>query len=155
MGSKKYFKDSLIQTQRMEKQNNPLMDTFVRVYGIASKSVKGLIVNAMKNWPMNSRNLILFVDYSDFDISIGTEFTLFAEDIHGNKLHAISGKLVQVTQSWCKPFDQIPKGHKTVCEIEFDEQSANLIRSKLPTVGSWSTPERRFLLGAKNEIRTV
>ncbi|HEV3413398.1 MAG TPA: hypothetical protein VG101_13030 [Puia sp.] len=139
----------------MEKQNNPFMDIFVRVYGIASKSVERLIVNAMKNWPMNSKNLILFVDYSDFDISIGTEFTIFAEDIHGNKLHAINGKLIQVTQSWCKPFDQIPKGHKTVCEIEFDEQSANLIRSKLPTVESWSTPERRFLLGTKNEIQTV
>ena len=127
----------------------------MRVYGIASKSVEKLIAGAMRNWPTNSKNCILFVDYSDFDISVGTRFTLFAEDEGGTKLHEICGRLVQVTQQWFKPYNEIPKGHKTICEIELDEQSDGLLRSKLPIVDSWSALKERFLLGTKNAIQTA
>ena len=104
----------------------------------------------MGNWPINSRSCILFVDFSDFNIPIGAKFTLFAEDEHGRMLHNIDGELVQVTQSFLKHFDQIPKGHKTICEIKLDEQSLSLLLSKLPIVESWYVGERKFLLGTKN-----
>jgi hypothetical protein len=131
------------------------MDTFVRIYGIVSKSVEEMLLREMDNWPINSRSCILFVDYSDFDILIGAKFTLFAEDEQGRILHSIDGELVQVTQSFFKPFDQIPKGHKTICEIKLDDQSLNLLRSKLPIVNSWYAGENRFLLGTKNINTTV
>ena len=135
----------------METENNPKLGTFVRVYGIASKSVEKLIATGMRNWPTNSKNCILFVDYSDFDIPLGTKFTLFAENELGNKLHDISAKLIQVTQQWIKPYNQIPEGHKTICEIELDEQSGNLLRLMLPTVNTWYAAKERFLLGTKRD----
>jgi hypothetical protein len=123
------------------------MNTFVRIFGIASKKVEKLLYDEMGNWPKTPNSCILFVDFSDFDIPIGTKFTLFAEDEYGNVLHNINGSLVQVTQSFLKPFDEIPKGHKTVCEIELDAQSVSLLRSKLPTINSWYEGKERFLLG--------
>jgi hypothetical protein len=126
---------------------NDVSNKFVRIYGIASKKVEKLLRDNLKRWPSSAHSCTLFVDYSDFDIPMGTNFTFFSEDEQGNKSHRVNGKLIQITQSWLKPFDQIPSGHKTICEIELDEASLTLLQSKLPTVDSWSKVEKRFLLG--------
>lgn len=124
--------------------------TFIRIYGIASKSIEKMLLSAMGSWPINSRSCIVFVDFSDFDIPIGARFALFAENEDDGTVHKIAGELVQVSQSFLKPFTHIPKGHKTICEIKFDDQSFNLLRSKLPIISSWYDSERRFLLGTNN-----
>jgi hypothetical protein len=107
----------------------------------------------MGNWPTNSKTCILFVDYSDYDIPIGAKFSLFSTDEQGREIYKIDGELLQVTQSFLKPFDLIPKGHKTICEIKLDAPSLNLLRSKLPIVDSWYA-EKRFLLGTKSPSAT-
>jgi len=128
------------------------MDAFVRVFGMVSKGVEKQLFQAMGNWPANSNSCILFVDFSDFDIPIGTKFSFFATDLQGKDLHNINGKLVQVTQSFFIPFDEIPKGHKTICEIVLDEPSLNLLRSNLPTVSSWHDGEKKYLLGITKNL---
>lgn len=113
------------------------METYVRIYGIASKKVENLLFNAMDTWRTTPNSCIIFVDFSDFDIPIGTYFTMFAENEEGTNIHYINGELVQVTQSFLKPYGEIPRGHKTICEIKCDEESANLLKSRLPIVDSW------------------
>jgi len=122
------------------------MDKFIRIYGIASEKTRKLIASAPGEWPSHSGGCLLFVDYSDFDIVMGERFRYFIERELGIT-HPIEGQLVQVTQSFLKPFDAIPRGHKTICEIRFDAPTLELLRSKLPIVDAWDGDNRRFLLG--------
>jgi hypothetical protein len=131
------------------------METYVRIYGIASKTIENLLFNAMDTWQKKSNSCIIFVDFSDFDIPIGTFFTIFAENEDGTGSHDINGELVQVTQQFLKPYDGIPLGHKTVCEIKLDEHSVNLLRSKLPIIDSWYDTNKRCLLGTEITTKIV
>lgn len=131
------------------------METYVRIYGIASKKIENLLFNAMDTWQKRSNSCIIFVDFSDFDIPIGTIFTIFAENEDGTGSHDINGELVQVTQQFLKPYDEIPRGHKTVCEIKLDERSVNLLRSKLSIIDSWYDTSKRGLLATATTKKTV
>jgi len=131
------------------------METYIRIYGIASKKVENLLFNAMGTWKTNSNNCIIFVDFSDFNIPIGTNFTIFSENEDGTVVHNINGELVQVAQQFLKPYGEIPRGHKTICEIRLDDHSVNLIRSRLPTIDSWYDTNKRCLLGTASTRNTV
>lgn len=131
------------------------METYVRIYGIASKKIENLLFNAIGTWQKRTNSCIIFVDFSDFDIPIGTIFTIFAENEDGTGSHEINGELVQVTQQFLKPYDGIPLGHKTVCEIKLDDRSVNLLRSKLPIIDSWYDTPKRGLLATAMAKKTV
>ena len=131
------------------------MGMYIRVFGIASIKIENLLINAMDTWRKKSNSCIIFVDFSDFDIPIGTIFTIFAENEDGTGSHDINGELVQVTQQFLKPYDEIPRGHKTVCEIKLGEHSVNLLRSKLPLIDSWYDTSKRSLLATTTTKKTV
>jgi len=122
------------------------MDKFVRVEGIVSKSVEKLLISSLGKWPIYSNSLILFFNYSDFDIPMGAKFLYLVDNESREIMYPIQGEIVQITQSFLKPFDEIPHGHKTICEIKLDEDSLKLLRSKLPVVDAWGITRKMFLL---------
>lgn len=128
------------------------MDKFVRVEGIASKNVETLLVSSLGKWPMYSDSCILFINYSDFDIPMGERFLYLVDKASWEIMYPIQGELVQITQSFLKPFDEIPHGHKTICEIRLDDASLKLLRSKLPVVDAWGSAEKMYLLATGKGI---
>lgn len=128
------------------------MDKFVRVEGIVSKSVEKLLISSLGKWPIYSNSLILFFNYSDFDIPMGAKFLYLVDNESKEIMYPILGEIIQITQSFLKPFDEIPHGHKTICEIKLDEDSLKLLRSKLPVVDAWGSTRKMFLLATGKNI---
>ncbi|MBO9730273.1 MAG: hypothetical protein J7623_16655 [Chitinophaga sp.] len=130
-----------------------MKDKFIRVEGIASKKVEVLLNAKLGTWPIHASSCILFVSYSDFDIPLGETFFYLIDREERDAMYIIQAKLIQVTQSWLKPFDEIPRGHKSICEIKLDDPSLKLLQSKLPVVDGWGeNGELKFLLATGNDI---
>lgn len=129
-----------------------VMDKFIRIQGIASVSTEALLVAKLGRWPIHTDNCILFAGYSDFDIPLGTTFLFLVEKGATDMVYPIRGELIQITQSFLKYFDEIPRGHKTICEIKLDAPSLNLLRSKLPVIDAWGWQEHLFLLATGRNI---
>ncbi|MFX1705653.1 hypothetical protein PV783_16925 [Chitinophaga sp. CC14] len=129
------------------------MDKFVRVEGIVSKHVEQLLISSLGKWPIYSNSCILFINYSDFDIPLGARFLYLVDNESREIMYPIQGELVQITQSFLKPFDEIPHGHKTICEIKLDDPSLKLLQSKLPVINARGSARKMFLLATGKEIK--
>jgi len=108
-----------------------------------------MIFSAMAKQPSGPQCLFFFADYSDFEVPIGSKFSLLKKIDGVGHSYSIDGQLVMVTQQFFKPFDYVPQGWKTILEIKFDTRSLELIKSKLGVSDSWG--RNAFLLYTETE----
>ncbi|MFT4155700.1 hypothetical protein [Parafilimonas sp.] len=80
--------------------------------------------------------ILLFCDYSSIDIPIGYEFN-FIENSDWTVLFSGTIRLKEITQEFMLPYDQIPKGHKSICKFEFINTNVPKLLLDLPTISDW------------------
>jgi hypothetical protein len=121
---------------------------FLTIQGIASEATQAKILSAVNKIHIPRNCLLVFCDYSDFDIPIGSRFVTLTLS-RDKESHEVKAELKFVTQNQGILFDAIPKGHRTICEICFDDASLKLMTSKIPKVDSWKIlPVQSVLSGA-------
>jgi hypothetical protein len=79
--------------------------------------------------------IILFCDYSSFEIPIGFSFNE-VEDADKNKFSGII-VLKTVTQASALHFDGVPIGHKTICKFDVNEPALFNVLDKMKMIKSW------------------
>jgi hypothetical protein len=117
------------------KNDQPL----ILINGIASIDLKSKLPGSFRR--INTDNiLILFCDYSEYDIPIGSIFSCVQK---GNDV-IYSGNIVllSVTQEFFSPFDYIPKGWKTICELEFKNGIPVSLKNQIPIIDNWYNPNK-------------
>lgn len=92
-------------------------------------------LEAFKPSSLGSNEILLFSDYSEFDIPIGYSFD---EIVSESGVRTVSGKikLIGVTQQMQVAFDEVPKGWKTICRFVFLDGIPDII-SDLPLLKNW------------------
>ena len=89
-------------------------DIKVKVLGRLSNKVLGLYKGVLD---VKENDVVLFCDYSEFDIPVGYCFTRVVKS--DNTILNCKVLLKKVSQQFLKPFDEIPHGWKTICKFEF------------------------------------
>ncbi len=79
---------------------------------------------------------ILFVGYAFADLEIGYHFDVMFPRKNPEAGIPCLSRIVAVTQQFSKPFDRVPHGWKTICEIEFPDGIPAMIRD-LPELDGW------------------
>jgi hypothetical protein len=118
---------------------------FVTVQGILSNQSKRAILHAINRKEPDAGCILIFLDYSYFDISLQERFTYLINKNSGES-YKIDASIKMVTQDLGLLFSQIPKGHKTICEICFDLSSLHRIESVIPKVNVWQTLSETYIL---------
>jgi hypothetical protein len=120
------------------------------ISGIVSKESLLILKAGLKRNYMKNLTLDFFCLYSEYEIPIGSLFTNFS-DINTDFSMKLTGILVDVTQAWAKPFNSIPKGHKTLARIQFnDEDTIAKITSLVPIVNRWEESDFYFSLSGSD-----
>jgi len=111
--------------------------------------IKGLVSDTVKEkctcidfLIVDTNHLMLFANYSDFEIPLNQKFTILKED---KKEYAISASLIGVTQQFNKVFDSIPMGWKTIIVLRLDEGDFDKLKS-LPAIDNWWASNRELYL---------
>ena len=83
----------------------------------------------------NEKYLVLFCDYSEFEIPIGAQFSIIKND----KIIIFSGiiTLKKVTQQFFTFMESIPLGWQTICQFEFETKVPEDLRHSIPVVQDW------------------
>lgn len=92
---------------------------------------------------VKSNEIILFCDYSEFDIPIGY---LFRKINVSNSYLDCNIFLKQVTQEFGVPYDSIPKGHKTICKFDLINHVIPDFQNILPVINDWYESEHYIFL---------
>lgn len=121
-------------------------DFFLIVRGIASDRVMHKIAMEMNYNKQEKLSKFVFFDYSDFDVPLNTKFSYLCELGNRKNVYSFCGKIVMATQGWGVYYTSIPLGHKSVCDVLFDQESYSLITSKIPIVDTWTRLNSTFLL---------
>lgn len=114
--------------------------------GIVSTSSIRLLKKGLKRQYNPALSLDFFCLYSEYEITVGSTFTIFSNRKTGLHLN-IKARLVDVTQQWGIPFDLIPMGSRTLARIEF-ENEANIIviKKEMPMINRWEDSRYDFAL---------
>lgn len=89
--------------------------------------------------------IILFCDFSEFEIPIDYKFTS-VENMEG-KIILINGMILKnVSQEYIMSFDLIPLGWRTICKFQLLEKSSGKLLDQLPTIKHWSESSTFFIL---------
>jgi len=68
------------------------------------------------DYRFNNTDLVFFVDFSNYTIPVGTIFSRIKNGDGG------FAKIIRITQQYGKDFKEIPKGWKTIVELETDSE---------------------------------
>jgi hypothetical protein len=112
----------------------------LKILGVVSNN----LINKYKNilcYKNDGSDVLLFCDYSNFDISVGHIFDTIMDLKNGQIFHN-KIRLKCVSQEFNLPFDSIPKGHKTICNFQFIDRNAERIILELPHISNWYESER-------------
>ena len=85
-------------------------------------------------------DVILFCDYSEFDIPVGYGFSQIITK--GNTILSCKVLLKGVSQQFLKPFDEIPYGWKTISKFEFVNGIIPDEIQMLPLLDDWIYTEK-------------
>jgi hypothetical protein len=107
----------------------------LRIRGILSEDLLG-IYSKLVGYKKGMLQIVLFCDYSDFDIPIGYTFSQIVDLRNGSKTSSMI-QLKGVSQQFGFVFDSVPKGHKTICNFEFIQSPMPEIIKSLPRISNW------------------
>lgn len=84
----------------------------------------------------NANEIVLFCDYSMFDIPIGYKFKKI---YNSNKKCIYNGEIIldKVTQNHALPFELVPYGYKTICKFIFPESEIPVDLFKYEAIRDW------------------
>ncbi|WP_429047370.1 hypothetical protein [Chitinophaga sp. W3I9] len=89
----------------------------IKIIGKLKKELEDNFVEALDCHELKSNQIIFFCDYSEFDIPVGYCFTEVVRS--DNTILNCKVLLVNISQQFFKPFDEIPHGWKTISKFEF------------------------------------
>lgn len=101
------------------------------------------MLKALKNVSMYPLSEFIFFDYSSFTIP---KKIVFSHLLIQDKQYSFVCKIEIITQQFGLIYDEIPKGHKTICLVSFDKHSFDLIHSELPKIDGWTLPHKKYYL---------
>lgn len=113
----------------------------LRIMGRPSKGIIDKFKKALDSDVKQGSGIILFCDYSNYDVPIGQIFNV-VKDLGGNVLYSGAISLKKVTQEFLISYDFIPKGHKTICLFEVMDNSIKEILSIIPPIDDWYNSKR-------------
>ncbi|QJB35666.1 hypothetical protein HF329_31985 [Chitinophaga oryzae] len=113
----------------------------LKILGRASDSIRA---KYMQVFNIDKNDVLLFCDFSEFDIPLGTVFTVI-EDMEGSKYTVEEAVLKSVSQGFFLPFDMVPRGHKTICLFSFLAGPPEIIQ-RLPVISDWYESKGYFIL---------
>lgn len=119
----------------------------ITIDGIVSKSVIAELKNSFPEGVRSLSGVVLFCQFSNYDIKIGTKFTQLT--VQGEVKYLGVVTLVKVTQQFDRLLNEIPKGWRTICEFKFDNLEPDKLLDWVPVINSWreGTDKRVALLG--------
>lgn len=79
---------------------------------------------------------VVFCDYSNYEFPVGFIFKT-VENSFKSIFCETQIVLKAVSQEFAVPYDEIPKGHKTICKFELLVNHASEIIGNLPLVNKW------------------
>ena len=107
---------------------------------IIGKPTDNIILDLKKvleyNPNKNNFEIVLFCDYSEFDIYTGQIFKSI-EILNTQTEFPVLIELLKVTQELFLPFDYIPKGYKTICKFRLLNEMPTQLTTGLPKVKNW------------------
>ncbi|PSL18255.1 hypothetical protein [Chitinophaga ginsengisoli] len=109
----------------------------LKVIGRLQKDLNKRFIHGLDLVDLKDNQLILFCDYSEFDISVDYVFTEIIDEQKGEVIPGCHIILKNVSQQFFKPFDSIPHGWKTVCKFEFVNNNIPSVIYELPEVKGW------------------
>ncbi len=107
----------------------------LRIIGIASRKLVEQYKKAFNVTSFNDNELLLFCDYSSFEIKIGHVFNTI-KDLKRAIIRDSNIKLQYATQQSFIPLRDIPQGYKTICLFEFPLSIPEIVKD-LPTISDW------------------
>lgn len=115
----------------------------LKIRGAVSKHLLGRY-HRLVNYRESTHDVVLFCDYSSFDIPLGYTFNRIEDLKNGNKVYS---KIILkgVSQEFGISFDLIPKGYKTICNFQFIESDVPEIIDNLPLIADWYESENILL----------
>ncbi|RKR84849.1 hypothetical protein BDD43_5102 [Mucilaginibacter gracilis] len=114
-----------------------------QVLGIVSENSYEVIKKGLKRKFNEGLALNFFCTYSEYEIPFGTRFNYLKNNLSGTIVE-IQATLVDATQQWGLPFDNVPMGYKTISRFEFTELGLDLIKREIPVIDSWSSTKSVF-----------
>ncbi|TWV99431.1 hypothetical protein [Chitinophaga pinensis] len=117
----------------------------LKVLGRLHKDLNEKFSAGLDLFDLKDNQLILFCDYSEFDISVGHVFTEVIDDQNGKAYQDCQIILKNVSQQFFQSFDSIPNGWKTVCKFEFMDNYTLDIMYELPQLYGWNEMERPLI----------
>ena len=110
----------------------------LKLLSIASEKVRKTL-----NFPTLESQLLLFVDYSNFNIPRGSAFNFYK--INENDLWVNCEIVLEyITQEWGKEYLNIPKGHKTICNFSGIDTIPCL--QLLPEADAWKLSDNYLII---------
>jgi hypothetical protein len=113
-----------------------MQDVKIKVIGKLKENLKVNFTEVLDLNNLRSNELVLFCDYSEFDIPIGYCFT----EIIGQNSNEFGMKIIlrNVSQQLLFPFEEIPHGWKTICKFEFIDGFIPDEVLDLPVLTGWT-----------------
>ena len=122
-----------------------IVKNYLWIYGIVSPESYKLIAKGLKRTFDENLSLCLFCGYSNYDVTIGTEFDCLI-NLQTQKYNPIRATLVDVTQQFAFPFDSIPNGWKTISRFMFSKEDLHFIENEIPFADTWFESPNKFKL---------
>ncbi|SEM30932.1 hypothetical protein SAMN04488505_10416 [Chitinophaga rupis] len=113
----------------------------LKILGRASDSVRAMYLVRLG---IGEREVLLFCDFSEFDIPIGAVFTI-VKDMEGDEHLIGEVTLKSVTQGFFLPFDMVPAGHKTLCAFDLGKEQPKIIQ-RLSAISDWYESKEYLIL---------
>lgn len=107
----------------------------LKIIGKPTSEVIESYQNVLRYNRSNTSEVILFCDYSEFDIPVDQTFN-YIENTQGKKVYSDPFTLVNISQEFGLPFDIIPRGYKTICKFSFIGKIPPAIK-EIPTIKTW------------------
>ncbi|MGN6402137.1 MAG: hypothetical protein ACTHMD_16885 [Flavisolibacter sp.] len=121
-----------------------MQDIKLDIVGVLSEEKNDEFKNPLQ-LPVKDDEVVLFCDYSNFDIPIGYKFCKIEDRRTGQIYHETVLHLKNVTQEFASVFDKVPKGFKTICKFKITGAKPELI-FKLPHITDWYESESSLQL---------
>ena len=117
----------------------------LRTVGKATKDLINKFRNTFPFYQNDKKEIILFCDYSEFEIPQDYIFT----SIHvGNKKSIFTSPVILkvISQEYFLRLHSIPIGWKTICLFEINENSDITLFNSLSEINEWSESETFYVL---------
>jgi len=117
----------------------------LKVVGKLSKKLFDKFNDSLITKGLEFNELILFCDYSDFDIPIGHCFQSVREPDKQSPFYC-NIILKKISEEFGISLELIPKGYKTICKFKFIDKNIPEIIKNIPEIIDWYESGTKLIL---------